>query len=216
MINWPDIETVFLDMDGTLLDLKFDNDFWQKVVPQQYAKVNDISVQQAEQTLVPLFKSQEGRLNWYCLEYWSNELGLDIIGLKYHTQDGIQVLPYTREFLLALKSSSKRCVLVTNAHVDSLSLKMQKTGLIEFFDAIVSSHDLGYPKEDINFWSKLQKVEPFDPLVTLLVDDSVSVLATARSYGLQHLVAINSPDSSQPQRSIDGFISAKNLQDIMP
>ncbi len=36
MIDWDNIDTVLLDMDGTLLDLGFDNWFWQPHVPEQY------------------------------------------------------------------------------------------------------------------------------------------------------------------------------------
>ncbi|KEP73664.1 nucleotidase, partial [Microbacterium sp. SUBG005] len=32
-IDWQAVDTVLLDMDGTLLDLAFDNYFWQKLVP---------------------------------------------------------------------------------------------------------------------------------------------------------------------------------------
>ena len=38
MINWKNIDTVLLDMDGTLLDLHFDNHFWQTFVPLRYAQ----------------------------------------------------------------------------------------------------------------------------------------------------------------------------------
>jgi len=216
MINWSEINTVLLDMDGTLLDLRFDNFFWQTVVPQRYADKSSCSVAQAKEYLLPIFKAQEGLLNWYCLDYWSEILGLNIAQLKHEHQEHIQVLPHTREFLQALKRSGKRCVLVTNAHVDSLSLKMQKTGLVEFFDAIVCSHDLGYPKENPQFWETLQRVEAFEVEHTLLVDDSLNVLKSADHYGIQHLVAISHPDSSQKPRLINEFLAVKNLAEIIP
>ena len=32
-IAWQEVDTVLLDMDGTRLDLAFDNYFWQTLVP---------------------------------------------------------------------------------------------------------------------------------------------------------------------------------------
>ena len=37
-LPWPEIHTVLLDMDGTLLDLRFDNHFWRELVPERYAE----------------------------------------------------------------------------------------------------------------------------------------------------------------------------------
>ena len=47
MPPWSTIETIMFDMDGTLLDLHFDNFFWLKMVPQCYAKIKGITNKEA-------------------------------------------------------------------------------------------------------------------------------------------------------------------------
>lgn len=216
MIDWSEIETVLLDMDGTLLDLRFDNHFWRSVVPECYALHKNITFDEAIAYLEPIFKAQEGLLNWYCLDYWTQELGINIAQLKVDMQEHIKVLPETRHFLMQLKHASKRCVLVTNAHADSLNIKMQKTGLIEFFDAIVSSHDMGYPKEHQGFWHALHALEPFDKSTTVMVDDSLSVLRAADEFGIKHLVAITQPDSTQPARIVNEYTAVASIGMLVP
>lgn len=216
MIDWSKIETVLLDMDGTLLDLRFDNYFWRSVVPEYYAHQENMSLDEAVAHLEPIFKAQEGLLNWYCLDYWTQELGIEIAKLKVDNQEHIKELPDTRAFLRQLQRSSKRCVLVTNAHADSLSIKMQKTGLIEFLDAIVSSHDIGYPKEQQGFWQALQKLEAFDKSTTVMVDDSLSVLRAADEFGIKHLVAITQPDSTEPPRIVHEYTAVDSIGKLLP
>jgi putative hydrolase of the HAD superfamily len=216
MIDWSEIETVMLDMDGTLLDLSFDNYFWRSVVPEYYGHQKNVSFDEAVAHLEPIFKAQEGLLNWYCLDYWTRELGINIAQLKADTQAHIKVLPDTRGFLAQLQQMSKRCILVTNAHVDSLSIKMQKTGLIEFFDAIVSSHDMGYPKEQQGFWQAFQKLESFDNATTVMVDDSLSVLRAADVFGIKHLVAITQPDSTEPPRLVIEYTAVGSIGELFP
>ena len=216
MIEWEKIDTVFLDMDGTLLDLNFDNHFWLEFVPTRFAEQNGLSLDQAKQQLVPQFKKMEGKLEWYCLDYWSDALKLDIAGLKVEVAGLITVLPHVIEFLDAIRQSSRRLVLVTNAHRASLDLKMQKTCLQSFFDQIISSHDYGYPKENQAFWGQLYKQEKFDNLKTLLVDDSLSVLQSARLFGIHYLISVSKPDSKQQKREINEFPSIEDFRELMP
>ena len=216
MVNWKEIDTLFLDMDGTLLDLRFDNHFWKEFVPLKFAEKEGLSVEHAKAQLIPRFKSKEGTLDWYCLDFWSDSLQLDIAGLKAELAELIAILPHVNEFLEKIKQSSQRVLLVTNAHRDSLELKMEKTGLQPFFDGLVSSHDFGLPKEHADFWHRLQRKHPFEKHNTLLIDDSLAVLNSARQYGIAHLVSISKPDSGLPKREINGFPAIEDFRELMP
>ena len=216
MISWPKIDTVLLDMDGTLLDLHFDNHFWQVHVPLRYAQKHALSVEDARAHLVPRFRRAEGTLDWYCVDYWTQELGLDIGLLKAEVDHLIAVHPHVIEFLDAVRMQNKRIVLVTNAHGKSLALKMQRTQLGGHFDAVVCAHDLGLPKEHFGFWEKMQNVECFDKDSALLIDDSLPVLRSARHYGIAQLLAIKNPDSKGPEKNAGEFNALGSFREIMP
>jgi 5'-nucleotidase len=215
MIDWKQIDTVLLDMDGTLLDLNFDNYFWKEFVPLKFAAQHGLSVEIAKQQLEPRFKSKEGQLEWYCLDYWSNALQLDIAGLKAEISELIAVLPHVLEFLEKLQHSPRKVILVTNAHRDSLSLKMHKTALQFYFDDIISSHDVGLPKEHQGFWQSLQNMQVFENHNTVLIDDSLAVLHSARQFGIAHLVSISKPDSQLPNRQITDYPAIEDFRALM-
>ncbi len=217
MIEWQKIDTILLDMDGTLLDLNFDNHFWQEFVPLKYARLHYMAIEDAKLELLPRFKAMEGKLEWYCLDYWSQELQLNIAGLKQELSGLIAVHPHVTDFLEAVRISGKRLILVTNAHRDSLNLKMEKTCLHIFFDEIVCSHDFGMAKEQPGFWHVLQNKHTFEKQHTLLVDDSLPVLRSARDFGIDHLILINKPDSRQaPKKHITEFVGIEDFRELMP
>ncbi len=216
MVNWKEIDTVMLDMDGTLLDLRFDNHFWKEYVPLKYAEKQGLPIDEAKGHLVPRFKSKEGTLEWYCLDYWSNELELDIVGLKTELAELIAVLPHASEFLQKIQASHHRVLLVTNAHRGSLDLKMEKTGLLSYFDEVISSHDFNLPKEHPEFWDKLNDNQSFNKQTTLLIDDSLAVLKSARDYGIAHLVSVSKPDSGMPKKEITDFLAIEDFRELMP
>jgi putative hydrolase of the HAD superfamily len=103
---------------------------------------------------------------------------------------------------------------VTNAHPASLTIKMEKTELVNYFDQIVTSHQLGMAKEQDGFWEKLQHIESYLPDRTMLIDDNHEVLACAERYGIKHLLAIHRPDSKGDEQSHDRYHLLKSFEEI--
>ena len=216
MIDWQRIDTVFLDMDGTLLDLHFDNHFWREHMPRRYAEYHGLDEVMAREHLHQHYERHVGTLNWYCIDFWSSELALDIVQLKEEVVHLIAVRPDVPAFLKALRDSGRRVVMVTNAHPKSLGLKMRETRLDAWFDALISSHQIGLPKEHPDFWQLLQGVESFDPARTLFVDDSERILRAAADYGIGYQLAIQNPDSRQPEQQITAFPAIRDYAELLP
>jgi putative hydrolase of the HAD superfamily len=216
MIDWDSIDTVLLDMDGTLLDLHFDNYFWTQHLPQIYAKKHRISERESSERLRDKFSSGQGTLEWYCLDHWSQQLDMDIPALKRELQHMISVRPHAIEFLTRLHHSHRDVVMVTNAHRKTLEIKMDNVDITHWFDRVVVSHDLQSPKEEQAFWHKLQDLHPFDPARTLLIDDTEQVLESARTYGIVHLLTLLQPDSQRQKRIDTRFPGIHHFDEIMP
>lgn len=224
IIDWNTIDTVMLDMDGTLLDLHYDNYFWHTHLPRRYCEIKGIEpestglestgVESTGKELRQQIASLEGTLNWYCLEHWSEALAVDIGALKKEIREKIQERPHTQEFLQFLKEQQKVIALVTNAHPIGLDIKLDKTNIAPFFDHVISSHQFNHPKEVQEFWHSLQDHLPFDPERTLFIDDNPSVLASAKQFGIKHTLGIHQPDSQTP-RQLDHIPSIHHFDEIM-
>jgi putative hydrolase of the HAD superfamily len=203
-------------MDGTLLDLYFDNYFWHEHVPLRFSEKHKIELYDAKQKLLARYKSKAGSLEWYCIDFWENELELDIGSLKREVSKHIQIFPNVEKFLKNLRLHDKNIFLVTNAHRKSIAVKMDHLDLEGYFDKIISSHDFGHAKEEQEFWHKLMLAEPFDPGTTLFIDDNLSVLAAAEVYGIKNLLSVKQPDSSQPLQDTKHYPAFSDFDEIMP
>jgi len=215
-IDWNDIDTVLLDMDGTLLDRHFDDHFWLEHVPTRWAARNGADLEYARQHLYALFRSQENTLNWTDLDYWSDRLKMDIPLLKKEVEHLIAVHPFVIEFLLFLKQHRKQVWLVTNAHSKTLDLKMRKTLIGPYFDGIVSAHQVGLPKEDAGFWHALQAFIPYDPLRTMLGEDSEANLITAAGYAIRYLVYVGRFSSTAAPQTSGRFATIHYFNQLLP
>ena len=214
-LPWNAIDTVLLDMDGTLLDLHFDNHFWLQHLPQRYAEHHGVSRALAEAELLPLFREHAGTLNWYCTDFWSRELKLSIRDLKREVAHLIALRPDADTFIQALRQAGKQVVLITNAHRDSLSLKLERIELAPYFDRLISSHDYGFPKEDQQFWHALQLDYPFTPARSLFIDDSLPILRSASRFGVGHLLAVRQPDSQAAPKDTEEFAAVEDYRELL-
>ena len=216
VVDWQAIDTVMLDMDGTLLDLHYDNYFWVQYLPTIYAEKKGLSIEEANAILVPLFAEKQGLIEWYCVEYWSEVLALDVNLYKRQLADKICFRPGAKAFLQRLAAMDKSVWLVTNAHRAVLDLKCQVLPLAQNFSQLISSHDFGFPKEDQRFWHSLQTHFPFEATRTLFIDDSVPVLRSAQTYGIQHLHAIALPDSQGELKEPSEFEAIHHFDRLFP
>lgn len=215
-LPWSEIDTVLLDMDGTLLDLHFDWHFWMTFIPQKYAEKTGLSLEQAQSYIEEKIHSQTGTLNWYCLDYWQAQLNLPIAELKRELKHLIQTHPEVIAFLSQLRKLNKHIVMVTNAHRDSLSLKLEMTEIGDYFDCILSSHDYGIPKENTAIWQKIHQTYPFDPARTLLIDDNLTALRSAKEFGVGHLLAAIHVSPQLEKVDPAEFDYFENFNQIMP
>ncbi|TDT51438.1 putative hydrolase of the HAD superfamily [Enterobacter sp. AG5470] len=200
-IAWQNIDTVLLDMDGTLLDLAFDNFFWQKLVPETFGAKQGLTPDEAKNVLRQEYHAVQHTLNWYCLDYWSERLGLDICAMT--TQHGPQAVlrEDTVPFLDALKKCGKRRILLTNAHPHNLAVKLEHTGLASHLDLLLSTHTFGYPKEDQRLWQAVTQETGLTPERTLFIDDSEPILDAATKFGIGYCLGVTNPDSGLAEKS---------------
>ena len=68
-LDWSQIETVLLDMDGTLLDLHFDNHFWIEHLPKKIAEKSGRTVEEFRSEMLAHYERITGQIEWYCLDY---------------------------------------------------------------------------------------------------------------------------------------------------
>jgi putative hydrolase of the HAD superfamily len=212
---WAQIDLVMLDMDGTLLDRHFDDYFWEHFVPEVYARNNQLTGDVARQQLRKKYQAREGTLAWTNLDFWSDELGLDIPVLKIQVDHLIAIHPYVVLFLEYCRGLGKRVWLVTNAHSKTLDIKMAKTALRDHFDRLICAEEVGVAKEDPGFWQRLQCLHAYNPERTLLVDDTEKVLVSAAQGGIQKLICVARPSSRAAIRHSQQFTSITYFKELI-
>ena len=212
---WKNIHTLLLDMDGTLLDLHFDSIFWKEHIPRQYAAKRGLDINTAKNILTPHFRATEHTLDWYCIDYWSKALNLDVGLLKQDLKHLIRFKPYAQDFLTLMRQQKKQLILVTNAHEKSISIKLEHTLLDQYIDQIISAHDIGHAKESPLFWKQLEQACSFDKKTSLLIDDNIYALQSAKDYGVKHLLAISKPSTQEGIIDTGNFIAVEGFEKLI-
>ncbi|UCG78833.1 MAG: HAD-IA family hydrolase [Nitrospirota bacterium] len=213
---WTDVTHVLIDMDGTLLDKYFDDYFWSHLVPERYSEKNNISFGKARDYLFDKYRSHERTLNWTDIDFWSRELELDIPALKEQIRHLIDVHPYVEEFLSLLRKNKKQVIMATNAHYKTVSLKMKETKIGHYFDKIITSNEIGCPKEHLPFWERTQNILGFDRERTMFIDDTEDVLHAASDFGIKYIVFKALASSKEPPGNSNSYIEIHEFRELFP
>lgn len=215
-LDWEQIDTVLLDMDGTLLDRHFDDYFWHSFLPENYALAHDLEIVEARNRLRGEYDRREGTLAWTNLDYWSEILGLDIPALKCQIDSLIEVHPHVIDFMEFCQRKRKLLCLVTNAHPKTLAIKMAKAALLSYCDRVVCAEEIGLAKEEAEFWPLLQERLGYDRKRAMLVDDTERVLDAARKDGLGNLIHVARASSRAPVLFSSKYPSIIYFKELLP
>ena len=213
---WDKIESVLLDMDGTLLDLNYDNRVWNELVPAAFAQQRGLSVDAAKQHLLAHMRDIRGTIEFYSFEYWIAYTGIDLVEVHRQATELVDYRPGALAFLRWVRSTGRHCVIATNAHRDSILVKDEFIGICAEVDDVASSHDYGFAKEDPRFWAALQQQYGYEPAKAMFIDDNEPVLAAARRSHIGHVYGITTPDSSKPPRDIPNYPTFDHFAEICP
>jgi putative hydrolase of the HAD superfamily len=208
--DWSGIDTICLDLDGTLLDQAYDNHIWRDLVPQRFAAAHALDLPAAHTEIARRFEARRGTLSWYCIDHWSRDLGIDIGALHREVRSIVAWLPGAREFLTRARNAGKKLLLLTNSHPVALAVKHEQTGVLDYLDASATSHEFGHPKEHAQFWRVAIERFGFEPERSLFVDDNSRMLEAASHAGVRWVFGVRHWDTQAPRRehlhhpSVDG------------
>ncbi|MBE2898754.1 GMP/IMP nucleotidase [Pasteurellaceae bacterium 20609_3] len=214
-LNWAAIDTVIFDLDGTLIDLALDYEFWKTIVPQAYSATHAVADAAAEQLLSAHYARIEHSMQWYDVDYWADTLQLPIREMLHTHVQNIKVRSNTQKLLTALKRAGKQLMLLTDSHPYSLQEKLAQCDLAPFFDIMVSSHEFQHPKMTDALWRELIATYGIIPDRTLLIDDMQPVLDCARANGIGHTLAIRTPNSLAGEKHFDGHESISDFAQLL-
>lgn len=213
--NWPQIDDVLLDMDGTLLDRHFDNFFFEEELPRRYAALHTLSFEESRDRLMAMYRSVEGELAWTDLNYWTKRVGIDVVAMHKELDHMIGFLPGAEEFLRHLRQLGKRVTIVTNAHSTGVSVKVAKTGLDRYVDRIVDAFEVGYLKMRPEYWPNCQRLLGFNPSRSLFMDDDEGCLRAAQAFGIGHVVHSAKSSSQLPPVPLPQFFSVTGFAPLL-
>ena len=138
-------------MDGTILDLNYDNHVWNQALPSAYAEKHSINEEAARSKLIGHMQEIHGTIDFYSFPYWAQYTGLDITALHRGFTELIQFRPGAMAFLKWAKTKKKETIIATNAHPESIQIKNEVSALSSHVNHITSSINMDTQKKLLNF-----------------------------------------------------------------
>lgn len=133
------IKIVSFDADGTLVDSRFMNLFWNQGIPELYAKKHGLGFEEAKREVEEMYMNVGERdIRWYLPEYWFNLLGLEerFEDVLRSFEKELRIYPEARDVLENLKDDFT-LIVISNAPREILDFELQRVG--DYFEHSFSS-----------------------------------------------------------------------------
>jgi len=178
------MEAYIFDLDGTLLDsmglwLDIDIAFLKKrgfAVPSDYAdKISSMSFLEAAAYTVARFNLPLSAES--LLDEWN-----DMAAYAYeHT---VQLKPYAKEYLLALKKRGAKLAIATSAMPLLYEKALFNNGIYDWFDVICNSGEVGCGKSQPDIFLLASQRLKTNPSQCIVFEDILDAVKSAKSIGM--------------------------------
>ncbi len=150
-------KTVSFDVDGTLVKPEFNDLIWHQVVPELYARKNEVQIKEAKRFVEEEYdKIGEYDLRWYSLAFWLDYLRLDVKENEILGKNAGKVSLYA-DVLSTLEKLSKNYQLVIASCManDFIDVKLRKRNIRKYFKRVFSAVSAGLTKKEETFYLAL-------------------------------------------------------------
>jgi putative hydrolase of the HAD superfamily len=163
------LRVISFDVDGTLVDLRFNELIWNEGIPLLYAEKMGIGLEEARKHVKQEYdRVGENRLEWYDIRYWFRYFGLE--GWR-ELLKSYEVTIYP-EVPWVLNTLTKKYDLIAATNLTREFLDMEMKDLRNFFKHVFSStSDFKQVKKTIGFYSKICDILQIKPQEMVHVGD---------------------------------------------
>lgn len=207
------IKAIIFDVDGVLLDsVDFHFESWESVfkgenIPFDYdqylTKVNGVPRKQGILNMIPDIQDEHVETLMQTKQSHFEDL--------LHSKD-MHPLPEVKETLEKLQKQYRLGAASSSKNAKTL---LQKTGLSDFFEVIITGNDFSKSKPDPELFLLAAEKMNIDPKTTAVVEDAAIGLKAAKAAGMLPIGLSSSHDASLEQETSYIVSTVRELPDLL-